>query len=321
MHFSAIIDAVGRHWNRAMNLKHLRNLIALADTSNFARAAASANLSQPAFSRSIQSIEQELGARLFDRSGRRVFPTAFGKVVLERARRMVAEHGEIERDILLMKTKEYGNVSFGAGPLPAATIVGGMLTGLLRQHPNLKVRVEFGDWHALLERLIAEQLDFIIADIRQVRHHQSLAIQPLVKFQLRCFCRPGHPILTKRKIRPEDLRAYPLASFTHPNIAHGELRDYFGLAHDQEQLFNLECDNILLAQAVTMQTDVILVAPQFSPKEIRSRLVELRIEQVIRETTHFGIMELKNRTRSPSAAALIEAARRLCNEVASEHST
>ena len=50
-----------------MNLRRLNHVVALADTLHFARAAEAAHLSQPAFSRSIQAIESELGIRLFDR--------------------------------------------------------------------------------------------------------------------------------------------------------------------------------------------------------------------------------------------------------------
>jgi DNA-binding transcriptional LysR family regulator len=301
-----------------MDLRHLRNLVALAEMSNFARAAASVNLSQSAFSRSIQSLERDLGFPLFDRSAQTVLLTPFGKTVFERAKRMLSEQKDLRRDINLMKNNEYGEASFGAGPLPAAVIVVPMLTEIAQQHPKLHIRVEFGYWQILLDRLIAEQLDFIIADIRELLHHPALAIEPLAHLRLRCFCRPAHPILKKKGLTARDLIAYPLASVTHPKMAFNDLCRHFGLGSGPDRLFSLECDNILVAEEVTLQSDMILVAPYFPPRgKLKKNLVELKPKQKIGQTTHFGIIELKSRTRSLAAAALIKSAERLCKAMES----
>ena len=74
-----------------MNLRRLNHVVALADTLHFARAAEAAHLSQPAFSRSIQAIESELGIRLFDRDVGDVRATPAGEFVIERARKLLFE--------------------------------------------------------------------------------------------------------------------------------------------------------------------------------------------------------------------------------------
>ena len=72
-----------------MDLKRLGHLVALADECHFARAAERVHLSQPAFSRSIQTIESDLGMRLFDRESGQVKPTPAGAFLIERARRLL----------------------------------------------------------------------------------------------------------------------------------------------------------------------------------------------------------------------------------------
>ena len=74
-----------------MNLRRLNHVVALADTLHFARAAAAAHLSQPAFSRSIQAIENDLGIRLFDRDVGDVCLICVGEFVIEWACKLLFE--------------------------------------------------------------------------------------------------------------------------------------------------------------------------------------------------------------------------------------
>ena len=68
-----------------MHLNHLRHLVALAEHQSFRKAAEALFLTQPALSRSIQSLEQEMNVALFDRSGHRSLITPFGKALLGNA--------------------------------------------------------------------------------------------------------------------------------------------------------------------------------------------------------------------------------------------
>src|SRR6185436_12319714 len=73
-----------------MNLRHLRAFAAVVDAGGVARAAGGLHLSQPALSRQIAALEQELGVALFDRVGRRVQLTPEGEDLLRHGRRLLA---------------------------------------------------------------------------------------------------------------------------------------------------------------------------------------------------------------------------------------
>src|SRR3982751_2666566 len=98
----------------SMDLKRLGHLVALADDGNFSRAAERVHLSQPAFSRSIQAAEAELGVKLFDRGTTDVATTHAGKFVVERARRVLKESRRFERDVLLYRKGMIGRLCIGA---------------------------------------------------------------------------------------------------------------------------------------------------------------------------------------------------------------
>src|SRR3982074_1764810 len=102
-----------------VNSRRLTHLIALAEEGSFARAAQRVHLSQPALSRSIQTLEEEIGLRLFDRAARGVAITSAGKLILWRARRVLFETRCLARDVELLKTHEFGQLRAGLGPYAA----------------------------------------------------------------------------------------------------------------------------------------------------------------------------------------------------------
>ncbi|MBS0317142.1 MAG: LysR family transcriptional regulator, partial [Proteobacteria bacterium] len=113
-----------------MDLKRLAHVVALADEGHFGRAAERVHLSQPAFSRSIQAIESDLGLRLFDRGTDGAKPTPAGGFLIERARRLLFDARCLQRDAALYRDSRLGDTAFGAGAFPAAALMPLVLPGL-----------------------------------------------------------------------------------------------------------------------------------------------------------------------------------------------
>src|SRR3569623_555404 len=106
-----------------MELRRLQHVVVLAEEGNFRRAAERVHLSQPAFSRSIQAAEAEVGLPLFDRGPVEARCTPAGKFFVERARALLLQNGRLDRDMSMFRDREGGEVTFGTGPFPAATLV------------------------------------------------------------------------------------------------------------------------------------------------------------------------------------------------------
>src|SRR5574337_158536 len=162
-----------------MDLRRLRHLLALADERHFGRAAERVHLSQPAFSRSIQAIEAELELRLFDREAGDVRPTPAGEFVVERARRLLFDARSLARDVELFRDSRLGDAAFGAGPLPAATLLPEVLAKLRREFTGIALRVEVSNWQQLIERLLAEDIEFFVADASELPDDPMVEIRPL----------------------------------------------------------------------------------------------------------------------------------------------
>ena len=97
-----------------LDLRRLAHLVALADERHFARAAEQMHLSQPAFSRSIQALERNLGQRLFERETGEVRPTPAGVFLIDKARRLLFDARCLQRDAELYALGDLGDARFGA---------------------------------------------------------------------------------------------------------------------------------------------------------------------------------------------------------------
>jgi len=107
-----------------INSRRLAHLVALAEEGSFARAAERVHLSQPALSRSIQALEDEFDIKLFDRAARGVVTTAAGRMLVERARRVLFEARCLFRDVELIRSDALGEVRIGMGPYSISNSIG-----------------------------------------------------------------------------------------------------------------------------------------------------------------------------------------------------
>src|SRR4051812_39507135 len=108
MHCYAKIDALDASHcitTQPMDLRRLQHVVALADEGHFGRAAERVHLSQPAFSRSIQAAETELGLKLFDRGTVEALCTPAGRFVVERARGLLQQNQRLEREVAMYRER------------------------------------------------------------------------------------------------------------------------------------------------------------------------------------------------------------------------
>ena len=117
-HHSEAAVASASTMSEPLKLRRLHHLVLLADELNFARAAEIACLSQSAFSRSIQALEESLALRLFDRGLRYVRLTAAGHRVVIRARRLLASTNDLQREVDMLRRGDLGDVAVGSAPSP-----------------------------------------------------------------------------------------------------------------------------------------------------------------------------------------------------------
>ncbi|NQV95491.1 MAG: LysR family transcriptional regulator, partial [Sphingomonadales bacterium] len=124
-----------------MNLIHLSNFIQVVEWGNISKAAQFLNIAQPALSRQILSLEEELGAKLLRRHTWGVEPTEDGKNFLECARRIQKECTAARESVQLKKGSPVGTAYLGVPSAYAVTLVPPLLQRMRVIYPNIRVHV------------------------------------------------------------------------------------------------------------------------------------------------------------------------------------
>ena len=302
-----------------MDLKRLKHLVALADCRNFGRAADQCCLSQSAFSRSIQAAEDELGLQLFVRGTLDVRCTPAGDFVVERARRLLFEGRCLERDLNLYRERLMGDLAFGVGPYPAATIVPGLLVEMRSRFADAKLRVEVNNATYLLAHLRAEELDFYLADLRNVPQAPDLEITRIGLLEAGFFVRAGHPVLAQPAVGGADMTGsdvlrYGLASVQVPDAILLLLGPLMGLPAGTRLPLALECDDLNLLKKVAMQTDTVLACPLDGARTemAAGNLILVKVSGFPTLGSDLGVVALKGRSFSPLALYAVDFLTQAC---------
>ena len=157
-----------------MNFRQLRTFVAIADAGGVHRAAVRLNLSQPAASRQIHALEDELGVRLFDRVGRRIELTSEGEDLLRRGRRLLAEAASFTERADALKKGETGLLRVGASPQVIENSLAYFLDRYRRRHPGIEVHLVEDGGANLPSRLEAGHVLFALIAVDDERFPSRL---------------------------------------------------------------------------------------------------------------------------------------------------
>ena len=138
------------------------------------------------------------------------------------------------------------------------------LVALRRQHPQLALRMEVGNWVQLLESLRTENIEFFAADVRDMPRDAALDIELIGGQPANLYVRAGHP-LAGREHTLKEVWAYGLAVPKLPSKV--ELAALLDLPEGQEATIALECDNYGMLKTVALSTDTVLGATNAAVRE------------------------------------------------------
>lgn len=192
-----------------MELQQLRYFCAIAETGSFSRAAQHTHVSQPSLSQQIRKLEDELGARLFDRLGRSVRLTELGRTFLPRARAVLRELESARSDVVERKASISGPVCVGVIPTIAPYFLPPMLAAFSRKCPQAQVTVVEEITPLLLEKLRAGSMDVaVVALPLQGRAHEFESF-PLMTEKLYAVLPKEHGMAGRRSIPLGELEGEP----------------------------------------------------------------------------------------------------------------
>lgn len=284
-----------------MNLRQLAHLTALAEQGSFSRAAECLHLTQSALSRSLQTLEDELGARLIDRAGKRSTLTPLGEAVLARARRITLEAAEIQRSAELLRQGEAGNIRVGLGSGPGALLMTPLLTHVAAHYPQVRVAIARGSTELQVAQLRQRELDALVVDARRISYASDLVIEPLTELRGGFVSRAGHPLAQLASVSFAQLMAYPVATTPLSDEVARMLVAHYGPGADPARMAALVCEDVGSLLDAAAETDAVflgVIAAARSGIEA-GRLAELRMAPPLAGGARFAYVRLAGRTEAP----------------------
>jgi LysR family transcriptional activator of glutamate synthase operon len=200
-------------YHYGMEVRQLRYLLALAQELSFTRAAARANVAQPALSRQIRKLEDELGTSLVDRTSRRVQMTAAGMRLTEHAIRILDQVDHARADILQVTELASGRLTIGATQSPGPLDIARLLFEFHTLYPGIELSVREELSVTIADRLRTDEIDLgFVSEIHEPASHglelERIAAEPLV-----IALPPNHRLAGQDAIDFRELRDEPFVLF------------------------------------------------------------------------------------------------------------
>ncbi|HTR21725.1 MAG TPA: LysR family transcriptional regulator [Gemmatimonadales bacterium] len=206
-----------------MDLRHLRYFVAVAEAESVSRAATILHVAQPALSRQLKNLEDELGFELLARHAAGVTLTPAGQAFHAGGQRLLAQTGTAVERARRAATGLHGRLEIGVGRIPnSQELVQQAWTSIRTQLPDLAVHIrEIEAGPPQWRQLETGELDLAVG-VLPPSEVLDLAWEPLFEAPLECALLPqSHPLAERETLKPSDLGKLPLlwvTQETHPDL-------------------------------------------------------------------------------------------------------
>ena len=286
-------------------VKQLRHFCAVMDCGSIQRAADSAHISQPALTRSIGKQESELGLPLFERSKAGMAPLEFAAEIAPRFRDVLLALEDIERDARLYRNADSGVLCIGFGQAVREPLLRECLPRFVEAYPGVAVRIREGTSNELISALQDRKVDMVFAGVGSFHEHEFLSSEVIRRLAMSVVVRAAHPLAGQRSITLPDLLRYPRVVPTSLGDRHPFLNTLDTANVDLAEP-HVTCSDYEVLKKVVETTDAWSISlDQLSQRGCPKQLVKLDVKGFDLEI-ELGILELKERTRSPSANRFID---------------
>jgi LysR family transcriptional regulator, hydrogen peroxide-inducible genes activator len=281
-----------------MELHQLRYFCAIVDSGSFSRAARLAHVSQPSLSQQIRKLEDELGARLFDRLGRTVRLTSLGQTFLPRARAVLRELEAARGDVDQQKESLGGTVTVGVIPTVAPYLLPPYLAAFSRKFPEAQLTIVEEITPVLLDRLRAATVDLAILAL-PVRGHEFESF-PILTERLFAALPKQHRFARSRSLSLKDLRSEPFLLLRDGHCFRDTAVAACDRARMHPQIIFESGQFSSLLSMVGIGMGVSIVPEMAVDKKSRCSYVRLSDQQAVRT---IGAVRLRGRTFSRTHSA------------------
>lgn len=287
-----------------MNLRQLELFIAVAESGSFSRGAELSLLTQSTVSQHIASLENEVGLRLLDRSGRGAVLTAAGKIFLSHARSVITELTTLRSSLASFSGLADAPLCVGASNIPGTYLIPRLLPELARRHPGIRLTLLGGSSRAILERLLKSEIE--LAVIGSHLESPGCDFTPLQSDLLVLVVGAQHPWQTEKAMTPAQLLAEPLLlreSGSGSDLALRAALSEAGLDPTQLQVAARLGSNEAIKESIAGGFGAAFLSESSVQREVARGELTIIPVAGLQVSRHFWLVTRSGRTLSPAAAA------------------
>jgi DNA-binding transcriptional LysR family regulator len=213
----SITNRYGGH----LDVQALRYFVEVARQRGFTRASETLHVTQPAISKSVRALEEELGTPLLLRERRQVKLTEAGRIVLERAQGVLDSLRVIEEEVVELAALRRGRLRIGMPPIVGVAFFPPLLAEFHQAHPGITLELREEGSHHLEALVLNRELD--VGAIVLPTDEKAFGTMPFVRDELRAVLHPTHPLARRRELALRELEATPFVLYRPEFALHGHI--------------------------------------------------------------------------------------------------
>jgi LysR family transcriptional regulator, low CO2-responsive transcriptional regulator len=288
-----------------MDFDQLETFIEVARLCSFSRAAEKRFRTQPAISSQIRSLEEEVGAKLLDRSGGKVSLTASGKLFLKFAEDSIDARKSAVIAIAETERVPRGEIVVGANEGTCLHVLPEVFAHFKKQYPDVSISINRSDYSKVLEAVTDNSVDFGVVSLPIT--DTRLTAVPIHKDELVVIAPPKHPLAKLKSASAADIAQYPLVV---PKVGHTRdaLDDLF---HGQKLKphYAMELDSSeLLKRFVAADVGVGFISRSHVQEDVKARVLVIIESADVRIRRDLALVFRKDKALSRAALAFIDIA-------------
>jgi DNA-binding transcriptional LysR family regulator len=293
-----------------MKVEQIKAFHKVAATGSFTKAARELFLTQSAVSQQIRTLENEIGGRLFDRSGKNIRLTGEGEVLLTYAERLFDLHEEIETLFGSLSTLQKGKIAVGATAVIGTYFMPAVISAYHRQYPGIDIDLRMGNSDQIQHMIIDREVDLGIAGM--AKKQATLDSVFIHREALLFVCSPKNPLAARESVALGELDRVPFIWREKGTQTLALVKQWFqenadgDFPHQTLSLANMEAAKRIVEEGY----GVTIIPATAARREIEAGLLKWLDVEKFDLTVDYGLFYPKDKLFSRAAEAFLET---LCN--------
>ena len=287
-----------------MNIETLSLYCEVIRSGSFSLGAAAHRISQSAASQAVRQLEEELGAKLIDRTKRPFMVTPEGRRFFEGCQSLLEHYEKIKAEISQQREALSGVVRVAVIYSVGLHDMGFYTQQFNTRYPQAKIRLAFLHPHEVVEAVISDEADLGILSFPSA--HRTLTVIPWHEEDMVFVCHRSHPLARKKIVSAKEITGEKFIAFDK-NLAIRKAIDRSLRQRGVKPDVAMEFDNIeTIKQAITIQSGVSILPKSSVSREVEHGIIAatpLDMPELVRPV---GIIHRRQRLLTPVASKLIE---------------